>query len=1217
MNKYILMKKKDKLYTVNKWNKNLFAGGGSAARWDRLASAAYGAKYGDTGYTVEDYMNSTGNNWFGISKADNPFSKGNIGGTLSTAATAISPFATSLISNGYSTGGIGEGVSSIGNTIGSGIGGPIGAAVSLGSGLLGGLINAGWGIKENKPNIASIKNNTGLARTTGNELASSTTTGSLIDASSNMASSSDFGTKDLYKGGWFAKDKARKKGQKLINQENAALAYQGQGLMLGANNVDSIQNSNVMSNFAAYGGLLDSLSSDNMGATNYSLMSDYLLTKQKQSENKNKLDGVASIPNVFADGGIEIKHPGRLTALKKRTGKTEAELWAEGRPEVRKMITFARNARKWSKAYGGLLDTTDKLFPQGGPLSRYVGTNTKSGIEQIKDLYDSYHKGGTYGGGRGIGGGAGTKNWDLPEYETTVTNDTIWVPVERNFNDAFREAARKGLTEFKFNGVTHPVEYANKKGWEEAGNARKEITFVPVVTEKKHTERKKSAGGPLNVLCGGGKMFALGGDYQTNGTDWTNGLVTIGAGGTHEENPNDGIQVGVDNQGIPNLVEEGEVIYNDYVYSARIEADDETKQAFHISKKRAITYADLAKKLEKESLERPNDPISKAALKVQMENLANQQERQKAEMQAEEARRAFEALSPEEQVAVMQEAQAQEQATQEAAIEEHAMAEQQAMNQQVPPEMMGQVPAEEVPQEQVLPQDANMQMTQEPVVAANGGKLVNKFDGTQDGTSQMVNAGTWKTGDTASNWHVYVRQGLMDYLEDVAKRVEAAPNLKEKDAIRNEAIKTVNDIQQAYADAYQSNLTPSKRKEAVLKLQTAFRNAGGNKYFSNIADAINIPAGHNTTDNVENDFEPDSLWGPKTSLRNWGSTEYFTDPEYYRDIDEMARRAGLRYSANLNMTYGDNGYQLYGLSAISSPDVQTRSIEGLPTTATERELPDDTELKARGINVATNSSDVTDPSSTAANHVVGDVRPIHRAEWPRYVGLFGPAVGLGLQAAGFGRPDTSSLNSVLEGYNRTGAAMADYKPIGDYIAYRPMDIWAEQNRLNANARATDRALLNNNSASRAAGLLASAYNNQIANGQLYRQALEYNDNLRKQVADFNRGTNIQNANAYNQVALANAQARNADRQYRAQLASNIASQKMNADSDWYGSIYANIGNLFQGISDLGRENAEHNTVADMAADGLFGVITKNQNIGRGYVTSKGGKLKKKKRGLTF
>lgn len=44
---------------------------------------------------------------------------------------------------------------------------------------------------------------------------------------------------------------------------------------------------------------------------------------------------------------IKPANRGKLTRLKKRTGKSEAELYRTGGPSVRKMITFARNARKW------------------------------------------------------------------------------------------------------------------------------------------------------------------------------------------------------------------------------------------------------------------------------------------------------------------------------------------------------------------------------------------------------------------------------------------------------------------------------------------------------------------------------------------------------------------------------------------------------------------------------------------------------------------------------------------------------------------------------------------------------------------------------------------------------------------------------------------------------------------------------------------------------
>ena len=67
---------------------------------------------------------------------------------------------------------------------------------------------------------------------------------------------------------------------------------------------------------------------------------------------------------------------------------------------------------------------------------------------------------------------------------------------------------------------------------------------------------------------------AIGGVLQTNGGDFGDGLVSINAGQSHEKNPYDGVQVGISREnGQPNLVEEGETIFDDYVFSKRIKAD--------------------------------------------------------------------------------------------------------------------------------------------------------------------------------------------------------------------------------------------------------------------------------------------------------------------------------------------------------------------------------------------------------------------------------------------------------------------------------------------------------------------------------------------------------------------------------------------------------------------------------------------------------------------
>lgn len=109
-------------------------------------------------------------------------------------------------------------------------------------------------------------------------------------------------------------------------------------------------------------------------------------------------------------------------------------------------------------------------------------------------------------------------------------------------------------------------------------------------------------------------LFASGGQMkgalQTHGADWTNGVTQINSGGVHELNPNEGVQYGTDAQGIPNLVEEGEVVWNDFVFSNRIAVPDRVKKKYGIRGKRELSFADAAKKLQKESEERPNAPIS-------------------------------------------------------------------------------------------------------------------------------------------------------------------------------------------------------------------------------------------------------------------------------------------------------------------------------------------------------------------------------------------------------------------------------------------------------------------------------------------------------------------------------------------------------------------------------------------------------------------------------
>lgn len=127
---------------------------------------------------------------------------------------------------------------------------------------------------------------------------------------------------------------------------------------------------------------------------------------------------------------------------------------------------------------------------------------------------------------------------------------------------------------------------------------------------------------------------AFGGDLMTHGADFSNGMVFIGNGGSHEENPFEGVPMGVDPEGVPNLVEEGETIFNDYVFSKRLNVPKAIREKYKLRGTKEMSFAEASKQLAKESEERPNDPISERGMQALMADLASAQESVKGEQQA-------------------------------------------------------------------------------------------------------------------------------------------------------------------------------------------------------------------------------------------------------------------------------------------------------------------------------------------------------------------------------------------------------------------------------------------------------------------------------------------------------------------------------------------------------------------------------------------------------
>lgn len=142
-----------------------------------------------------------------------------------------------------------------------------------------------------------------------------------------------------------------------------------------------------------------------------------------------------------------------------------------------------------------------------------------------------------------------------------------------------------------------------------------------------------------NKLSYGGSTNKLGGDF-------TNNVTFINEGGTHEQNPFEGVPFGVDNEGTPNLVEEGEVIWNDYVFSNRLTPTKKMLESMGFPEKyKDYSFALIAEELQKESAERPNDLISQRGLQDSMQRLIGLQEEvrnKRKDVQEKKAQKALE-----------------------------------------------------------------------------------------------------------------------------------------------------------------------------------------------------------------------------------------------------------------------------------------------------------------------------------------------------------------------------------------------------------------------------------------------------------------------------------------------------------------------------------------------------------------------------------------------
>ncbi|WCF57001.1 putative transmembrane protein [Bacteroides phage PhiCrAssBcn20] len=240
----------------------------------------------------------------------------------------------------------------------------------------------------------------------------------------------------------------------------------------------------------------------------------------------------------------------------------------------------------------------------------------------------------------------------------------------------------------------------------------------------------------------------------------------------------------------------------------------------------------------------------------------------------------------------------------------------------------------------------------------------------------------------------------------------------------------------------------------------------------------------------------------------------------------------------------------------------------------------------------------------------------NRQTWTRYA----PIIGSGLASLSdlFSKPDYDSAD-LISGVD-LGAEAAGYAPIGNYLSYRPLDRDFYINKMNQQAAATRRGLMNTSGGNRLnaqAGILAADYNYGQNMGNLARQAEEYNQQLRERVEAFNRGTNMFNTETGLKASMFNAESRNAAKRARLGQATTVAQLRQGIKDQDAARRSANITNFLQGLGDMGWENEQANWLDTLAKSGVLKMNTKGEYTG-GTKKAKGGKVRtKKKKGLTY
>jgi hypothetical protein len=230
---------------------------------------------------------------------------------------------------------------------------------------------------------------------------------------------------------------------------------------------------------------------------------------------------------------------------------------------------------------------------------------------------------------------------------------------------------------------------------------------------------------------------------------------------------------------------------------------------------------------------------------------------------------------------------------------------------------------------------------------------------------------------------------------------------------------------------------------------------------------------------------------------------------------------------------------------------------------------------------------------------------------------YAPAVGAGVMtltdALGLTNKPDYTYAAGIEAAARAAGYAPDisYKPIGDYMRYTPLDRQYYLNQLMANSRATDRALSNSSSPSRAAGLIANGYNTTLSLGNLARQAEEYNRAQYERTKEFNRKTNMFNSQMDLEAAMANARYQQVAKQMGLSGLAQAAALREQIDARTGATRSANLSNFLTSLGNIGRENFAMNQINTDRSRHYYGDLSGDVSGYKRKKKSCGGKMNQK------